>query len=142
MCIFFKYVCTFLSAFFLQPLFLLMYKQDSTASKVSFNILVLKYSFDELTHKFTSQAGLVDDNVHINFYSSLTSGLVLHASMEFIRVMERYAICIHSILNAVVDKMFSGISIKLREAEIPNRVSKELKADWQTWQSCKQLHCL
>ena len=22
------------------------------------------------------------------------------------------------------------------------RVSKELKADWQTWQSCKQLHCL
>ena len=23
-----------------------------------------------------------------------------------------------------------------------NRVSKELKADWQTWQSCKQLHCL
>ena len=23
-----------------------------------------------------------------------------------------------------------------------NRVSKQLEADWQTWQSCKQLHCL
>ena len=23
-----------------------------------------------------------------------------------------------------------------------NRVSTELEADWQTWQSCKQLHCL
>ena len=23
-----------------------------------------------------------------------------------------------------------------------NRVSTELEADWQSWQSCKQLHCL